>query len=97
MNTPHDMPAITQAHLQAAFALLCIKGETFDTAMQDPIRARIVHACASTLRAKEYTRTHARTVVPVRRIKLDVDGHPIGWCTQLVRGHFDPQPDLIGS
>ena len=97
MITATHMPSVTEDHLQAAYTLLAFKGLTFTQAMAHPIKRRVIEVCATSLRTDEYTRSHARTVVPVRRIKLGTDGHPIGWCTQLVRGQFNPQPDLIGS
>jgi hypothetical protein len=95
--SPSNLPPVTDAHLQAAFELMAFKGLTFAQAMAHPIKRRTIEVCATSLRTQEYARSHARTVVPVRRIKLGTDGHPIGWCTQLVRGPYDPQPDLIGS
>ena len=51
------------------------------------------------MRTAEWERTTQRTVVPVKRIKLGVDGHPIGWCTQMVNGPRAAiqQPDLLDS
>ena len=85
------MPPVTEAHLQAAFALMAWKGWTLEAALRDPIRARVLRACAAHLRTQEYQRTHRRTVVPVRRY----DPRAGRWCTQRVAGDFeDSQPIL---
>jgi hypothetical protein len=56
-----------------------------------------VNACASSLRTEDFKRTLQRTVVPVRRCRMGVDGHPVKWATQLVMGPYEPrhQPDLL--
>jgi hypothetical protein len=97
MSSASPLPPVTEDYLHAAYALMGFSGLTYGQAMAHPIRRRVIEVCATSLRTKEYARSHARTVVPVRRIKLGADGHPIGWCTQLTQGPFDRQPDLIGS
>lgn len=56
-------------------------------------------ARAAIMRTAEWERTTQRTVVPVKRVKLGVDGHPIGWCTQMVNGPRAAiqQPDLLDN
>lgn len=85
------MPPVTNAHLQAAFALMAWRGWTLEAALRDPIRAKVLRACAAHLRTEEYRRTHARTTVAVRRH----DPSTGRWCTQLVAGPYDDkQPTL---
>ena len=84
------MPPVTMEHLRAAFELMAWRGWTFEAAMADPIRARVVRARAAQMRTQEYQRTHRRTVVPVRRYNPRDDR----WCTQLVAGDFDDQEVL---
>lgn len=81
------MPPVTREHLLAALAMLAWRGWTLDAALRDPIRARVLRACAAHLRTQEYQRTHRRTVVPVRRY----DPRSGRWCTQRVAGDFDDQ------
>ena len=58
---------------------------------------RVIEIKARQLRTDAWEATQVRTVVPVRRIRLGVDGHPIGWCTQMAPGGHEPilQPDLL--
>ena len=84
------MPPVTDAHLQAAFALMAWKDWTLEAALRDPIRAKVLRACAAHLRTQEYQRTHRRVVVPVRRY----DPARNRWCTQRVAGDFDDQEVL---
>ena len=81
-----DMPPVTDAHLRTAFAKLRWPNLTYDQVMADPVRSKVVQACAHQLRRQEWERTHARTVEPVKRVRLGADGHPIGWCTQAAPG-----------
>lgn len=79
------MPPVTDAHLRAAFELMAWTGWTFEAAMADPIRSRVLRARAAQLRAQEYRRTHRRVVQAVRRYSPSDDR----WCTQRVAGDFD--------
>ena len=81
-----DMPAITESDLKRAYAVLCYRGTTFDLAMADPLRAQIIRTCATRLVAIDFESHTLRTVVPERRIRLGVDGHPIGWVTRMAEG-----------
>ena len=59
-------------------------------ALRDPIRAKVLRACAAHLRTQEYQRTHRRAVEVVRRYNPRDDR----WCTQRVAGDFDDQEVL---
>lgn len=85
------MPPVTNAHLQAAFALMAWRGWTLEAALRDPIRSRILRAAAAQMRADEYRRTHRRQVVPVRRY----DPRTGRWCTQRVEGDFDDSQPIL--
>lgn len=91
------LPLVTEAHRLAAFELLCIHGHTYTSAMLDAKHAKLINACAAQIRTREFIRTTRRTVVPVRRIRLGADGHPMGWCTQMAPGALEPvqQPELL--
>lgn len=82
------MPQVTREHLLAALAMLAWRGWTLEAALRDPIRAKVLRACAAHLRTQEYQRTHRRVVQAVRRYSPRDDR----WCTQLVAGPFDDQP-----
>jgi len=90
-------PPITPEHLQTAFVRVALPGWTFDAAMQDEHRRKLIVTCAHAIRTREWERTQKRTVVPVKRVRLGADGHPIGWCTQMGAGPLVPvlQPELI--
>ena len=90
------LPLVTEAHRLAAFELLKIHGHTYTSAMADALHAKAINACAAQVRTREFIATARRTVVPVRRIRLGVDGHPIGWCTQMAPTGHEPRPvDLL--
>lgn len=80
------LPVVTETHRLAAFELLCIHGHTYTSAMLDAQHAKLINACAAQIRTREFIRTTRRTVVPVKRIRLGSDGHPMGWCTQMAPG-----------
>jgi hypothetical protein len=93
----HDMPPVTDAHRQAAFASMHWRGISFEQAMRVDLRRRLIECRAHALRTAEWERTSKRTVQPVRRVRLGADGHPVGWCTQIVWGPrmATAQPDLL--
>lgn len=93
-----DLPPVTQEHLQRAWLLLAMPG-TLDAAMQVPWRAKVLRSCAARLRTEEWKHTQTRQVVPERRCRPGVDGHPVKWATQLVMGPYTPkiQHDLLES
>ena len=89
--SPDDMPELTDDHRQRAWEIVRYRTLTFAEAMQDPARRSLIEACAKVLRMKDWERTHQRTVVPVRRVVLGADGHPVGWCTQMAPGPYAEQ------
>lgn len=95
-----DMPPVTETHRQHAYVLLrprCISFEAAMTLPQHDTLRRVIEAKAHQLRTDAWMATQQRTVVPVPRVKLGVDGHPIGWCTQMAPSGHTPilQPDLL--
>lgn len=94
-----DLPPVTDVQLRTAFAKLRLHGTTFEAAMADPKRSRIVTACAAQLRRAEWEATHQRTVEPVRRCILGADGHPVKWTTQMVPSTWvrPATPDLFNK
>jgi len=101
MQTPHttDLPAVTDAHRQAAFTAMRWVGWTYTSAMADGTLRRLIECRAAQMRTQEWERTTKRTVVPVRRVRLGADGHPVGWCTQMVPGPrvATPQVDFFNQ
>lgn len=91
------MPPVTDAHRQRAFALLSIPHMNFTQAMAEDSRRRVIEACATHLRTQDWKREHVRTVEPVKRLRLGLDGHPMSWCTQMAPGVWAPirQLDLL--
>lgn len=85
-----EIPPISDADLHQAFEGMGWNGWTFAAAMADPFRSRVLKARASDLRTKRWLKSQRRTVVPVKRVRLGVDGHPVGWATQLVMGDLEP-------
>lgn len=80
------MPPITQAQLQAAFAAMHWKGWTFEAAMANDMRRRLVVARAHQIRTREWLASLDTTTAVVRRVRLDAQGQVAGWCTQAVMG-----------
>lgn len=95
-HTPADLPPVTDDHRRAAFVSLRWMG-TYEMAMSAPFRAQLIEARAHVLRTQEWERTTKRTVVPVPRVVLGSDGHPLRYVTQLVPGprQTTPQNDLF--
>jgi hypothetical protein len=95
--TAPDLPEITQDHRRRAFELLAMRGvPNFDAAMSEPWRARVIEARAAALRTQEWQASQQRTQQLVPRVRLGLDGHPIGWCTQVVAGaHAPRKPGLF--
>jgi len=85
-HTINTLPPVLDAHRQAAFAAMAWAGLTFEQAMAHPVKSRVIECRAAQLRTQEWERTTKRTVIPVRRVRLGADGHPMGWCTQMAPG-----------
>lgn len=98
MKAP-DLPPVTDAHRQAAFVAMGWRGWTYTAALADPTRSRVLECRAAQIRTQEWVATQQRTVLPVRRCRPGVDGHPVRWCTQIVAGTFEPrrQSDILQS
>ena len=92
-----DMPPITEHQLRTAFEKLHWAKFTYDQVMADPIRRKVVLACAHQLRRDEWELNHTRTVEPVTRCRPGADGHPMKWRTQMAQGPWVRQatPDLF--
>lgn len=95
-----DMPPVTDAHRQHAYLALRPRSVSFEATMALPQHAllkRVIEAKAHQLRTDAWIATQKRTVVPMPRVKLGVDGHPIGWCTQMAPSAYQTisQPDLL--
>lgn len=93
--TAPDLPEVTDAHRLAAFEAMRWPGWTYAAAMQDELRRTVIECRAHQIRTAEWMRTQRRSVVPVKRLRLGADGHPI-WCTELAPGPLVPlTPDLF--
>lgn len=92
-----DMPPITEHQLRTAFEKLHWAKFTYDQVMADPIRRKVVLACAHQLRRDEWEQNHTRTVEPVTRCRPGADGHPMKWTTQMAQGPWVRQatPDIF--
>lgn len=90
-------PPVTDDHRHRAFNLLCFRGTTYELAMADEYRHRLIEACAASLRTMDWKQGVCQDRSFVRRVLLDECGNPIAWTTQVVRGEFQPviQPDLL--
>lgn len=87
---------ITEAHRRAAFEAMAWKGWTFEQAMANDMRRRLVECRATAMAAREQQATHQRETV--RRVRLDERGQVAGWCTQIVMGpRNNPQRELLNT
>lgn len=87
MDCLNTMDGHAHARLLAAFQAMHWTGWTFEAAMRDDIRSRIVRARAAAMARADYEATHTRTVRLVRRCNPTTGA----WCTQRVAGDFDDQ------
>lgn len=96
-TTLPELPPVTNAHRLAAFIAMHWPGTTYEQAMTEDTKRRVIECRAHHLRSQEWRATQQRTVVPVTRCKPGADGHPTKWCTQLAAGPWAPvqQPDLL--
>lgn len=65
-RTLPTLPAVTDQHRRAAFTLLSWPDCTFEQAMGSELRRRVIEACASALRKREWQQ--ARRAVRVVRV-----------------------------
>lgn len=98
-TTPDDLPPVTLQHLHHAYLVIRPVGVSFDAAMNHPAHAvlrKVIQCKAAQLRTDAWKAACQRVVKPVRRIRLGVDGHPVGWATQMAMAGFEPviQPEL---
>lgn len=96
---PAELPPVTLQHRMHAYLVIRPIGVSFDAAMSLPRYAslrKVIEAKAAQLRTDAWKAVHKRVVVPVRRCRLGVDGHPVGWATQMVMAGYEPitQPEL---
>lgn len=93
------LPPVTQHHLLHAYAIISPIGVSFEAAMQLPECAtlrKVIECKAAMLRTEAWKAAQRQVIVPVRRVRLGADGQPVGWCTQMTRGPYEPilQPEL---
>ena len=97
MHTPAPqaaMPPITQQHLQRAFEAMHWPGWTYEAALANDMRRRLVVCRAHQLRTQEWLASLDPTTQQVRRVRLDAQGQVAGWCTQAVMGPRTETPQL---
>lgn len=56
MASKGPLPPVTEAHRRAAFTLLSWQGCSFEAAMNNPLRRRLIESCAADLRTREAQR-----------------------------------------
>jgi hypothetical protein len=90
------LPNITHEHRRTAFEAMHWPNVTFEAAMADDTRKRVIECRAAVVRRLEWEQTQITTRVPVKRVVLGTDGHPVRWVTQLAPGPLQPiKPDLL--
>lgn len=98
-TTPLDMPPVTDDHRRRAFVLLAMTCTSFEAAMADSFRRRVIECCAASLRTQDWKATQRRCAVMVKRVHLDEHGQPDYWVTQRASRNYETivQPDLLDS
>lgn len=86
MTTP-ALPPVTDAHRQAAFAAMGWAGWTFDAAMANDTRRRVIEARAASMRTAQFKAAHARAAQLVRRFNPAAPA-ATAWAAQRVAGPF---------
>lgn len=86
-----DRRALTNDEMHAAFEAMRWVGWTYEMAMSDAVRSRVVIARAKSERAKVMRSQQTRRMRPVRRFNPTTGQ----WRTQLVPGPLDPQENLL--
>ncbi len=78
MSAAADKPPPTDAHRRVAFERLSLRypGVTFEEAMADPVRSRVIAAYAADLNTREWLKHHQRSVVPIERYSPGSTGMP---------------------
>jgi hypothetical protein len=88
-------PPITPEHLKRAFEAMHWPGWTFDTAMKNDMRRRLIVCRAHQLRTRDWLASlPPASKQCVRRVQLDAQGQVAGWCTQAVMGPRTETPQL---
>lgn len=89
---PCNLPDVTDAHRRAAFEAMRWAGWTFEAAMADDTRRRVVEARAHHLRLREWQASHHRTVQHTPAL----DPHTGRWTTRHSPGPWAAnEPDLF--
>lgn len=91
--TAIHLPPVTDDHRRKAFSVLRFPGWTFEAAMQNDTRRRVIEALAAHVRTREWQQTHAKVTRLVRRL----DPQALTWHTQRVRGGWSDSTTLIGD
>ncbi len=94
MHTSAPLPPLTHEHLQRAFEAMHWAGWSFESAMANDMRRRLIVCRAHQLRTREWLATHPATQQCVRRVRLNAQGQVDGWCTQAVMGPRAETPQL---
>jgi hypothetical protein len=90
------LPTITHEHRRTAFEAMHWPNVTFEAAMLDDTRKRVIECRAALVRRLEWERTQTTTRIPVTRVVLGTDGHPVRWITKFAPGPLQPiKPDLL--
>lgn len=93
---PTPLPNVTDEHRRIAFLAMHWPHVSFEAAMLDDTRKRVIECRAAVVCTQEWERTQATTRVPIKRVVLGTDGHPLRWVTQLTPGPLHPTgPDLL--
>ena len=90
--TTTTLPPVTEDHRQRAFAKLRMVGWTYEAAMADAVRARVIECLAHHLRTREWKAQHSRTTQLVRRLNPRTGR----WSTQRVPGEYEPNQAAFG-
>lgn len=88
-SCPGDV-AVTDAHRRTAFTLFAWHGWTYEAAMADDTRRRLINCRAAWVRTREFEATHTRATTTVHRINPATDA----WCTERIQSGWTDQTPI---
>lgn len=89
LRTPVVLPDVTDAHRRAAFEAMHWTGWTFEAALADDTRRRVVEARAHQMRTQEWKQIKRRTVVRLYARPATRTTHPAFDAKRAAAGDFD--------
>lgn len=88
LRTPVNLPEVTDAHRAAAFARFAWTDLTYEQAMADPLRGRLIEARAHQLRTQEWKQGQRRPSARLYTLPR-IASRPVFDAKRAAAGDFD--------